>query len=158
MTQTLSSPTPTAANRTTVTLREFSTYEEAQRLVDRLSDADFPVEHVRIVGTGLRSVEQVTGRLTTARAAAGGTFTGIWFGLLIGLLFAIFVVGPFQLGVLLSSVIFGALWGAVFGFVAHLATRGRRDFSSVHGLEAERYAVQVAADYEVEAARVAGIA
>ena len=33
-------------------------YAHAQSTVDRLSDAGFPVEHVRIVG-------QVTGRLTT---------------------------------------------------------------------------------------------
>jgi len=156
MSQTLN--TVPAASGTTATLREFGTYEEAQQLVDRLSDARFPVEQVRIVGTGLRSVEQVTGRLTKARAAAGGAFTGAWFGLLIGLLFAIFVIGPFGLGVLLSSVILGALWGAVFGFGAHWATKGRRGFSGVRGLEAERYAVQVEACFEDEAARVGGIA
>ena len=144
MLQTLN-PVPAVTSRTTATLREFGSYEEAQQLVDRLSDAGFPVEQVRIVGTGLRSVEQVTGRLTKGRAAAGGAFTGIWFGLLIGLLFAIFVIGPFGLGVLLSSVIFGALWGAVFGFVAHWSTRGQRDFSSLRNLEAGRYDLMVAA-------------
>ena len=149
---------PAVRSRTTATLREFGSYEEAQQLVDRLSDAGFPVDQVRIVGTGLRSVEQVTGRLTKGRAAAGGALTGAGFGLLIGLLFAVFVIGPFWLGVVLSSVIFGALWGAVIGFVAHWATRGRRDFSSVRGLEAESYAVQVDAGYEDEAARAAGIA
>lgn len=104
MSQTLN--TVPAASGTTATLREFGTYEEAQQLVDRLSDARFPVEQVRIV----------------------------------------------------SSVIFGALWGAVFGFAAHWATKGRRDFSSVRGLEAERYAVQVEACFEDDAARVGGIA
>ena len=157
MVQTLD-PGPAVTSRTTATLREFGSYEEAQQLVDRLSDTGFPVEQVRIVGTGLRSVEQVTGRLTKGRAAAGGALTGAGFGLLIGLLFAVFVIGPFWLGVVLSSVIFGALWGAVIGFVAHWATRGRRDFSSVRGLEAESYAVQVDAGYEDEAARAAGIA
>ena len=157
MVQTLDPRSP-VTSRTTATLREFSSYEEAQQLVDRLSDAGFPVEQVRIVGTGLRSVEQVTGRLTKGRAAAGGALTGAGFGLLIGLLFAVFVIGPFWLGVVLSSVIFGALWGAVVGFVGHWATRGHRDFSSVRGLEAESYAVQVASGYEDEAARAAGIA
>ena len=33
-------------------------YAEAQRLVDGLSDAGFPVQHVRIVGDGLHSVER----------------------------------------------------------------------------------------------------
>ena len=125
MVQTLDPRSP-VTSRTTATLREFGSYEEAQQLVDRLSDAGFPVEQVRIVGTGLRSVEQVTGRLTKGRAAAGGALTGAGFGLLIGLLFAVFVIGPFWVGVVLSSVIFGALWGAVVGFVGHWATRGWR--------------------------------
>ncbi|HEY3956267.1 MAG TPA: hypothetical protein VGM53_23095 [Streptosporangiaceae bacterium] len=33
----------------------------------------------------------------------------------------------------------GALWGVIFGFAAHLATRGRRDFSSLRALSAGRY-------------------
>jgi hypothetical protein len=147
-----------ATSGTSGTLREFGTYREAQALVDRLSDADFPVERVRIVGTGLRTVEQVTGRLAKGRAAMGGAFIGAWFGLLIGLLFAVFVSGLFGFGVVLSSTLFGALWGAVLGFAAHWATRGRRDFSSIRGLQAERYAVQVDVGFEAEAARLAGIA
>lgn len=147
-----------ARNGPTATLREFPTYEEAQALVDRLSDVGFPVERVRIVGTGIHSVEQVTGRLTKARAAGAGAATGAWFGLLIGLLFAVFAIGPAGLAVLVSSLVVGTLWGTVFGFVAHWTTRGRRDFSSVRGLVADRYAVQVDADVEAEAARAAGIA
>jgi hypothetical protein len=30
-------------------------------------------------------------------------------------------------------------WGAIFGFAAHAATRGQRDFSSVRTLAAGRY-------------------
>ena len=63
-----------------------------------------------------------------------------------------------RLAVLLSSLVIGALWGSAFGFIAHWATGGRRDFSSVRALIAERYAVQVDAGYEAEATRVAGIA
>ena len=32
-----------------------------------------------------------------------------------------------------------ALWGAVFAFAAHAATRGRRDFSSVRALAATHH-------------------
>src|SRR4051794_13196925 len=49
-------------------LGEFTSYREAEQVVDRLSDVGFPVERVRIVGTGLRSVERVMGRLTKGRA------------------------------------------------------------------------------------------
>jgi hypothetical protein len=152
-------PIPVAVTaRPTETLREFTTYEEAQALVDRLSDAGFPVERLRIVGTGIRSVEQVTGRLTTGRATAGGAFTGAWFGVLMGLILSLFTIAFAWPAVLLGSLIVGAIWGAVLGFVVHWATGGRRDFSSVHGLAADRYGVQVDAGYEAEAARVAGIA
>lgn len=135
-------------------LAEFSTYADAQRLVDQLSDEGFPVEHVRIVGTGIRSVEQVTGRLTKGRAALAGAATGAWFGLLIGLLLGLFAIGVSWLAVLVVSILIGAFWGAVFGFAAQWATRGQRDFSSVQRLEAERYSVQVDADYAAEAARI----
>lgn len=49
-------------------LAELGTYPEAQHLVDHLSDEGFPFAHVRIIGTGIHSVEQVTGRLTKGRA------------------------------------------------------------------------------------------
>ncbi len=35
---------------------------------------------LRIVGTGLRTVEEVTGRMTKGRAALFGAGTGAWFG------------------------------------------------------------------------------
>jgi len=35
----------------------------------------------------------------------------------------------------------GAVWGAVFGYAGHAATRGRRDFSSQRSLTAMRYDV-----------------
>ncbi len=136
-------------------LREFSNYAEVQQLVDRLSDAGFPVEHVQIVGTGIRSVEQVTGRLTKGKAALYGAGSGAWLGLLIGLIFGLLTVGPVWIMILLISLVLGAFWGAAFGFIAHGATRGQRDFSSIHALEAERYAVLVSDQHLNEASRLA---
>ena len=42
----------------------YPTYAEAQRAVDYLSDQQFPVQQVTIVGVDLMQVERVTGRLT----------------------------------------------------------------------------------------------
>jgi hypothetical protein len=53
------------------TIATVTSYEEAERAVDRL----FPVEHVTIVGTGLRYLEQVEGR-TTLLGAAGAIVLG----------------------------------------------------------------------------------
>ena len=122
----------------------YPTYDEAQRAVDRLSDAGFPVQYVDIVGRDLSLVENVTGRLTTGRAAAAGAASGAWFGLFIGLLVGLFTTGPECLGLVLGGLLIGAVWGAVFGFLAHYSTRGQRDFASTQGLRAARYELMVA--------------
>ena len=114
-------------------------YEEAQAAVDCLSDKGFPVERLDIMGTDLRLVEHVTGRLTKGRAAAAGAAGGAWFGLLVGLLVGLFTAGPVWLGLLLGGLLSGALWGAVLGWAGHAATGGRRDFSSIRALAAARY-------------------
>lgn len=128
------------------TLSTFSDYTGAQAAVDRLSDAGFPVEHTAIVGHGVRIVEQVTGRMTRARAAGLGAASGAWFGLMIGVLIGLLSVGGF-LGFVLLGLVLGAVWGAVFGFAGHAFTGGRRDFSSVQGFEAERWDVTVDAEH-----------
>lgn len=137
---------------TSAVLAEFGDYQLAQGLVDRLSDARFPVERVRIVGLGITSVEQVTGRMTKGKAAWAGAAGGAWVGLLIGFLFGLFTPGMIWVNVLLGSVCIAAVWGAILGFVAHWGTGGRRDFKSVKSFEAERYAVMVDAEHYAEAA------
>src|SRR5580693_10350482 len=136
------------------TVARFDDYETAQRAVDRLSDDGFPVEQLDIVGSDLRLVERVTGRLTKARAAAAGALSGMWVGLLIGILFGLFTTGHAWLAMVAAGIGLGVLWGGIFGFVAHLATRGERDFSSLRGLSAAHYDL-VAREGGAERARAA---
>ena len=112
------------------TVARFDDYGSAQRAVDRLSDDGFPVEQLDIVGSDLQMVERVTGRLTKWRAAAAGAVSGMWAGLLIGILLGLFTTGHAWLAMVAVGIGLGVLWGAIFGFAAHLATRGERDFSS----------------------------
>lgn len=121
------------------TVARFDDYQAAQRAVDRLSDDGFPVEQLDIIGSEVRLVERVTGRLTRTRAAAAGAVSGIWVGLFIGILLGLFTSGHTWLAMLAAGAGFGALWGAVLGFAAHAATRGQRDFSSFRGLSAAHY-------------------
>jgi uncharacterized membrane protein len=134
-------------------LATFSDYAGAQQLVDRMSDEGFPVEHVRIIGDEVRMVEQVTGRMTRGRAALAGAASGAWFGLLIGLLLGVFALGPAWLWLLVGGLVTGTVWGAVFGFLAHWATRGQRDFASVLSLQAQRYDVYVDDSHAAQAMR-----
>lgn len=135
------------------TVARFEDYEGAQAAVDRLSDDGFPVEHLDIIGSDLRLVERVTGRLTTGRATVAGAASGAWFGLFIALLLGLFTSSGW-LGIVLTGVLIGAVWGALFGFLGHAALRGRRDFSSMRTLAASRYDV-VARDGFAEQAREA---
>src|SRR6185437_4393602 len=121
------------------TVARFNDYESAQRAVDRLSDDGFPVEKLDIVGSELRLVERVTGRLTRGRAAAAGALSGLWVGLLFGVLLGLFTSGHSFLAVAATGAALGVAWGAIFGYVAHAGTKGQRDFSSVRGLVATHY-------------------
>ncbi|GGX85076.1 general stress protein [Streptomyces minutiscleroticus] len=126
----------------------YQTYEGAQRAVDFLSDSRFPVERTAIIGSDLRMVETVLGRLTRGRAALAGAGSGAWFGLLIGLLLSLFAAGNHHaLVLMLSGLLYGAVFGALFGFVGHALSGGRRDFSSRSQIVAARY--DVVADSEV---------
>ena len=146
-------PAPNIARRT---LTSVTSYEAAERAVDWLSDQGFPVERVSIVGTGLRYIEQVGGRLTTARAALAGVARGAWLGLFWGALFGLFFTvdsGSF-FGVLAYSLVVGMVFGALFGAIAHYLTRGRRDFTSIAQTRADRYEVQVDDSFAGEAERL----
>src|SRR5580693_3945986 len=72
----------------------YPTYAEAQRAVDYLSDLEFPVQHVTIVGVDLMQVERVTGRLTWAKVLGGGVISGAWLGLFIGLVLTLLFSSP----------------------------------------------------------------
>jgi len=120
----------------------YDKYEQAQRSVDFLSDHEFPVENCMIVGTELKQVERVTGRLTTGRVALGGLLSGIWMGLFIGLIFSFFGTGE-ATAIIVATVAFGALFGVIWALVGYAATRGHRDFSSVSRIVATRYEVLV---------------
>lgn len=125
-------------------LGSYAQYEQAQAIVDHLSDNGFPVETVSIVGADLRLVERVTGRMTRGKAALAGALSTGWLGLLFGLFIGLFAEsGTALLGLALYGLLFGAVFGAVLGFAAHAATGGRRDFASRTGLAATRYEVLV---------------
>src|SRR3954447_26285291 len=83
----------------------YTSYDEAQAAVDRLSDDGFPVEHIDIVGSDLLLFERVIGRLTDGRAAGAGAASGAWFGLMIGLVVGLFTTGPAWLGLILGGLV-----------------------------------------------------
>ena len=123
-----------------VQVGSFDSYEQAQAAVDFLSDQRFPVENVTIIGSDLRQIERVTGRLTWGRVLAAGAAGGAWWGLFVGLLLGIFAVdGSAWIGSLLTGLLIGLVFGALFAALGYSATRGRRDFTSTSAVIAGRY-------------------
>jgi len=127
-----------------LSLGVYDSYAQAQKVVDYLSDNDFAVQQVAIVGTELKLLERVTGRLTRAKAAAAGTISGFWLGLFVGLAFFLFATGN-GVGFLISTPILGAIFGLIWSQIGFTAvTRGgTRDFSSVTQVVATKYEVLV---------------
>jgi hypothetical protein len=122
----------------------YNEYADAQKAVDFLSDHEFAVENCMIVGTELKQVERVTGRLTYNRVAVGGLLSGLWLGLFFGLIFVLFSNSSTNAFALLVTPLFiGALMGLIWALVGYAATRGQRDFSSVSRIVATRYEVLV---------------
>src|ERR1700744_247823 len=114
-------------------------YAEAQRAVDYLSDQQFPVQQVTIVGVDLMQVERVTGRLTWPKVLGGGVISGAWLGLFIGLVLEL--LNPNQGAALIIGLIAGVFFGLITSAVPYAMARGTRDFSSTLQLVAGRYDV-----------------
>jgi hypothetical protein len=129
----------------------YDSYLDAQRAVDFLSDERFPVQFVTIVGTGLRMVERVTGRLTYPRVAGAGAASGAWFGFFVGLLLSLFAPAGESVP-LVAAIVLGAGFGMLFGLISYALTRGRRDFTSTSQIVAGEYEVLCAAEH-AQAAR-----
>lgn len=125
-----------------MSLGVYDKYDDAQKAIDYLSDKEFPVENCMIVGTDLKQVERVTGRLTYGKVAVGGALSGLWLGLFVGLIFSLFGTGS-GLVIIVSTALFGALFGLVWALIGYAATRGQRDFTSVSQVVATRYEVLV---------------
>jgi hypothetical protein len=118
----------------------YPTYAEAQRAVDYLSDKEFPVQQVTIVGVDLMQVERVTGRLTWTKVLGGGVLSGAWLGLFIGLILSLF--SPhFSVAPLGACLVAGVFFGLITSAVPYAMARGTRDFSSTMQLVAGRYDV-----------------
>ncbi|WP_285113387.1 general stress protein [Leifsonia sp. fls2-241-R2A-40a] len=120
----------------------FESYPAAQEAVDVLARADFPVDKVSIIGSDLKSVERVTGKLTWGRVALAGAASGAWLGIFFGLLLIIFSPSV-SLGFVLAALLIGAGFGMLWGVATYAINRRRRDFTSVQQVIATSYSVLV---------------
>jgi hypothetical protein len=152
----MTTPLPLPALPDGMPVGTFPTYARAQEAVDYLSDNEFPVENVTIVGTGLRLVEQVTGRLTRGRVIQAAALTGALWGLFIGGVLLLFGGTNVSIVVPIITALIGAAFGALSGSMAYAATGGKRDFTSRSGVVATSYEVVCQAKVAEDARNLLG--
>jgi hypothetical protein len=145
--------TPAQPTLEQVSLGSYTTYAEAQSVVDYLADHHFEVQATQIIGSDLLMVEQVTGRLTWPRALLSGVASGAWFGVFVGLLLSILSTTTF-LRAMAWGLSWGVLFGGVFAAVGYGMTGGRRDFTSRSVTVPSRFEVLVAAGHSDHARTV----
>lgn len=133
-----------AASGDQVSLGSYPTYAQAQNVVEALAGQQFEIETTEIIGSDLRMVEQVTGRLNWPRALVGGIASGAWFGLFVGLLIDILTTVSFGRAMLLGLT-WGVIFGGVYAAVGYGMMAGRRDFTSRSAIVPSRFEVLVAA-------------
>ena len=104
---------------------------------------------------GIKQFERITGRLTWGKVAVGGLLSGVWLGVFVGLIFWVFSTSP-NVGQILATAVFGAVFGLIWAMAGYAATRGQRDFSSVSTVVATKYEVLVEHKHAATAREILG--
>lgn len=118
----------------------YASYTEAQQAVDHLAGNDFPVADVTIVGVEPMLVERVAGKLSWKRVLGNAAMSGLWLGLMMGILLSLFVAGAGLLPIVIGLVA-GLVFNVALAAAGYAATRGKKDYVSHSQLVARRYDV-----------------
>ncbi|TDL39549.1 general stress protein [Kocuria rosea] len=131
----------------------YATYADAQKAVDHLADEQFEVDRIAIVGNDLKSVEQVTGRLSYPKVAGQGALNGMVFGAFLGMILSL-LGGEQWLSTLLVSVLMGGAFWMLLATITYAMQRGKRDFTSTNQIVATSYDVVAAPEVAQRAHQV----
>lgn len=135
-------------------LASFNSYQEAVSYVEKMIQNDFPARLVSIVGTDLKTVESIKGKLGYGRVSLSGALTGSWLGMFFGLIFGATGVATEQM--VLNNVVAGVVIGSGVGMLINIIrfslTKNRRGFISSQTVVAKKYEVIVPSD-QVELAK-----
>jgi hypothetical protein len=122
---------------------EFTNYLEAVQLVDNIVAGGFAANLIAIVGSDLKSVERVRGRLTYGRVAMNGALNGAWLGLFLGIIFASATSAAEFTNEVIAAAVLGAGLGMIWGVIRMSMRGARRQFISGSMIIAASYQVVV---------------
>lgn len=122
-------------------IASYATHAEAQAAVDYLSEHDFDIRDVTIVGVEPHLVEHITGRLTPTRVALSGATNGLLWGAFFGLMMSFLNESLPGNGWIAVGLAVGATMGMLLALVSYMMRGGKRDFVSHTHVIAVRYAI-----------------
>ncbi|MBT1034973.1 hypothetical protein KJY78_01215 [Canibacter sp. lx-45] len=123
-----------------------STYDSegaAQHAIDILVADGFAANGLSIIGRGVHSVEKVIGRVTYAKVALGGVFSGVYLGIgftLVALLLGIVKIENVG-GAFGGIMIIGIGAGVLLAILTQTFAGARKRYTSVTRILAERYEI-----------------
>jgi hypothetical protein len=130
-------------------LGEFSSYQDAIALVDRLVASDFAANRISIIGLDPVLVEKVRSKLGYGRIVLSGAITGFWLGILLSLLLGVGIettadgqlsYNPQQFAAVL---VVSAGIGMLINIIRFAASKNKRGFLSTQMPVASKYRVLV---------------
>ena len=125
-------------------LAHFTNYREAVKAVEQLVENGFPPRLISIIGSDLKTVETLKGKLGFGRVALSGAVTGSWIGLFLGLLFgATSATEQVVVTNLSAGIVIGAGVGMLFNVIRFSMTPNKRSFISGQSVVAKKYDVVV---------------
>jgi hypothetical protein len=123
---------------------QFKNYREAVKVVEQLVENGFPARLISIIGSDLKTVETLRGKLGYGRVALSGAVTGSWIGLFFGLLFgATSSLEQVVVTNLSAGIVIGAGVGMLINVVRFSLTKNKRSFVSAQAVVAKKYDVIV---------------
>lgn len=131
-------------------IASFESYPNVSKAVDTLADIGFPVQHLTIVGTDLRMVERVTGRVTWGKVLFSGALSGALFGLMLSIFFVLLIPDT-TWTLAIGWMVAGAVGFALAQGMVYALSGGQRDFSSRMGVVATRYGLQATPEHAAAA-------
>jgi hypothetical protein len=121
-------------------LAQFSNYREAVKTVEQLVENGFPPSLISIIGSDLKTVEVLKGKLGYGRVALSGAVTGSWIGLFFGLLFgATSAAEQVVITNLMAGIVIGAGVGMLINVIRFSMTKNKRSFISGQSVVAKKY-------------------
>lgn len=130
-------------------LGEYSSYQEAIALVDKLVANDFAANRISIIGKDPVLVEKVRSKLGYGRVVLSGAITGFWLGILLSLLLGIGIEATPEGDINYNPQQFAAVLvvsagiGMLINILRFATSKNRRGFLSTQMPVASRYQVLV---------------